>query len=139
MVSRRDVLAVSGTTTIAATAGCSDLLFFLDDGPEDVAEEFVEALNDGDFQAANDLIHPDARIDGAGFAADVLAGYYGIDAVVEAAEMSVEDTNTREESDGQALVAVTVSVDIGFDETEGDVGVELREHDGDWMVWDMIG
>jgi len=86
---------------------------------------------------ANSLIHPDARIDGAGAASQILAGYFGIDVLIETADISIVDSETIEESGEEAVVAVTINVDIGFTEDQGDIGIGMREHD-DWMVLGFV-
>lgn len=109
--------------------------FWMQEGPEDVAEDFIDAIDEGNFSEANDLIHSQATIDGAGVAAQILLGQIGANVALEALDISVADSETVEENDDRAIVRLTVNIDAGIGETEGDVQMEMQQEDGDWRVW----
>lgn len=129
---RRQFLLGTGAVCLAAGAGC---LGFFEDGPDEVAESFVEHLNEGEFEKANTLIHSESTIDGAGQAATLLAAVYGVDSVIETLDISVQDSEIIEETDDEATVAVTVVVDLIVEEAEDTIELDMRTEDGDWRVW----
>ena len=131
-MNRRTLLAGAVTAGTAATAGCLGLF---EDGPDDVAEEFIEHVDDGELAAANELIHEQSTIDGAGQAADLLAAFVGADDTLDALDLSVEETTVVAESDTEARVQLLISVDLILEEVEQAVDVELRDEDGEWRVW----
>lgn len=133
-MNRRTFLCGTAAAGTAALAGCLGLF---EDGPDEVAESFVEALDAGEFAAAEEFLHPASPVDGAGQAADVIAAIYGVDGVVEALDISVEDSRVIAESDDEATVAVTVAVDLVVEEAEGDIPFQMRTDDGDWYVWSV--
>lgn len=131
---RRQFLIGTGTAGTAALAGC---LGFFEEGPDEVAASFVEALDAGEFAEAEEYVHSASPIDGAGQAADVIAAIYGVDGVIDALDISVEDSRVVEEEDDEARVAVTVAVDVVLDEVENDVPLAMQTDDGDWRVWSV--
>ena len=123
-----------GILTLSGLAG--GFYIWAQEGPEENAEAFVEAIGNGDFSAANDLIHPSATIDGAGAAVDLISAWKGVDVIFEVADVSVVGSSVVEESDTEAVVSVSVNVDFQVQETTGDIGVVMREED-DWYVWNL--
>jgi len=109
--------------------------FWIQEGPTDVAEEFINAIDDGDMREANDLIHSQATFGGAGAAADALLGYIGGDLALNSVDISVENSEKVEENDGRAIVRLTLAIDAGFGSTQGDIQMNMRKEDGDWKVW----
>lgn len=133
--SRRAVLL--GGAGLATLAGVW-YVFLRDTGdPADVAAEFVAELDAGNFGVADDLIHPESPLDGAGDAADLVAAVAGVDGIVEALDLSVVDTEVTAESDGEAVVQVTVELDVLVETLTADVPLEMRTDDGDWFVWNV--
>lgn len=132
---RRQFVLTSGTVGVLATAGCLGLF---GDSPADVAESFVKALDAGKFGEADTYIHSESPLDGTGQAVDVIASIYGVDGVVDALDISVEESAVTEETDNEASVRVAVAVDIVVDEIEDEIPFQMRTDDGDWRVW-MVG
>ncbi len=139
--SRRNIVAGTGVLVLIGGVGGAAWWTWnlLNDDPADVAAEFMEALANGNFADANELLHSKATIDGAGTATDLISAVMGVDAIFEVADVSVVDTETVRETDNQAVVRTTLNIDVGLDETQGDVLVELRDDDGDWGVWNIRG
>lgn len=132
---RRTFLVGAGVGCVLGSAGC---LWQSGDGPGDVGEEFIQQLDNGNFDDANDLIHSDSTLDGAGQAADLLAGLYRVDSVIEAIDFSVQDSQVVDKSDGEATVEVTVTVDLLVDEVEDDIPLEMRRDENGWRVWLLL-
>ncbi|NHN60751.1 MULTISPECIES: hypothetical protein [Halorussus] len=116
--------------------------------PEAVATTFLERFGDGEFDEADDLIHPEGPLEGAGDAAmifsliltDVLATL-----VLGAIPIAVTETAIVEESPTKASVEASLDV-AGV--AEIDALVELRPCDDDerdlgdgrrdgWCVWSV--
>jgi hypothetical protein len=100
-----------------------------------VAKNFVNAIDDSDFNRADDLIHPDSPLDGAGEAVDIIAAAAGANAVIDALDISVAQTTLLEEGDTQAVVEVTTEISLVIDDVSIDVPMDMRTSDGDWYVW----
>lgn len=130
---RRTVLAGSAGL-IAGLAGCSGILGDSDGGngepssPAEVARALVEALIEGDVDAANDLIHPDAPAGGVD--QSNVESFQSVDA-------SIEDVAVESRDESTAMVHVVVRAETG----DGESGAitfpfELRKHDGEWLVYE---
>lgn len=132
---RRTFLVGAGVGCAISSAGC---LWQSNDGPGDVAAEFITELTDGNFDEANDLIHSDSTLDGAGQAADLLAGLYGVDSVLGAVDVAVQDTQVVSKSDGEATVEVTTTVDLLVEELEDKIPLEMRQDENGWRVWLLL-
>jgi hypothetical protein len=133
---RRGVLA--GGAGLAALLGGGWFFLLRDtEGPDDVAEEFVVTLDSGEFSAADELIHPDSPLDGAGQAADLLVAVAGFDAAIDALDISVLDSDVTGKGGGEATVDVATEIDLVVDQATVDVPLELRTADGDWYVWSV--
>lgn len=126
MVSRRHYLGGAAALATAATAGCSGILGGGGGSPEGAVQEFYTALNEGDADSANALLHPDGGADEiTQQQADQLSQ----------ADFSVDSTEVVEQGDEQAIVEVTVTMSMmGQEETQSSQ-VELRTHDGQWKIW----
>lgn len=127
---RRRQFIASATTTVAAAsiAGCSGILGSDggSSGPEGAVGAYVDAGAEGDQEALQDAVHPDAPssvVQGAAF-------YTMYESV------SVDSTEVVEEGEGQATVEATIEY-----ETSGESGTdtstfEVRTNeDGDWKVY----
>ncbi|MFC7072821.1 hypothetical protein ACFQJ7_13910 [Halovenus rubra] len=136
--SRREFLAGFGTTFILGSGVVG--WFALPEGsdrPGKPAEDFIEALGERDFSEANELVHSEATIGGAGTAWDVLSESTGADVMYEVRKISFVDSNLIEEGEKRAVVAVTVNIDAGIDETEGDIRLVMRKDNDEWRVWNI--
>jgi hypothetical protein len=113
--------------------------FFLQnqEGPEDAAKEFIKAIDKGNLSDANDLIHSQATVDGAGVASQLLLGQFGGNVALDAIDISVNNAETVEQNDGRASVRLTLNIDAGIGQTEGDIMIEMRKEDGNWRVWNI--
>lgn len=99
-------------------------------GPEAVVRQFVEALDRGDADGVNSLIHPDGQVpplseqDAQEFSQ---------------ADWTVEETEVLEQDDEVAIVRSSITVgapvpDAG--EQTQEMEWELRTSNGEWLVWD---
>ena len=88
---------VLGGAGLAAVLG-GGWFFFLrtGDSPEPVAEEFVAAIDDTNFSRADEFVHPDSPLDGAGTAADLLLAVAGVGRAISAVDISVTETEIAE-------------------------------------------
>jgi len=129
---RRHVVLGLGAAVVASLAGC---LGRFEDDPTEAAEEFVELLNEGEFAAVDELIHPDSPLDGSGQAAALVGGHYGVDDLVEEFEFAIDDSTVVDESGDEATVEVTIFADIVVDVVERELPLEMRQNGGDWLVW----
>ena len=123
MERRKFVTGVVGSTILLT--GC---VGGNDDDLEDVAEEFVSAMDDGDHETVNDLIADDGEMD----------KWEPADAAV-LEEYDVEHTNFEivEEDDDRAEVHMTIRTTN--DVTDAfTVTYELRQVDGEWKFWKGI-
>ncbi|MCL9815307.1 TcaA second domain-containing protein [Natranaeroarchaeum aerophilus] len=59
MVNRRQFITGVATASAAAVAGCSSVPF-ISSGPENAYEEYFEAIQNGDAEAVNEILHPEA-------------------------------------------------------------------------------
>jgi hypothetical protein len=142
---RRDSGGTSRRNLLLGGAGLAAILgggwFFLvrDDGngPSKAAEEFVAALDEGEFSRADELIHPQSPLDGAGDAANALVAVAGIGRAIDAVDVSVTQTEILQRGDGQAVVEATIAVDLLVESIEADVPLDMRTADGDWYVWNL--
>lgn len=111
----------------------------MDDGPDDAAEAFIEAVDDADWSTADDLTHPDSQFDdGTSFAELVLGELPGgalIEFGIDALDITIEELETLEETDEEAAIEATL--DVGVDDLTAEVVIEfdMRTHDGDWHVY----
>jgi len=118
----------------------------MDDDSASVASTFVDRFADGAFDEADELVHPDGPMDGAGDAAllfSVLLTDFLVTLLLQSVPTEVTETTTIEEGPTRASVAVSATI-AGVEAPE--VLVELRRHaddeadphaarHGDWRVW----
>lgn len=119
-------VAIAGLTVAIAGYGSSG-----SDDPEDVVENYFNAIDDGDMDEMESLVHSDSPIQD-GFAEDneLNKGF------LEGLDITVEDTELVEEDDDTAIVEAETTV-VFFGEEVTEVSeVELRTEDGDWRIWD---
>lgn len=138
---RRQFLVTA--TLVASTAGCIGP--FADDGesddgsgeddgggevgdPEEAITRFIQALDEGDLDTVNGMLHPDGN----------LQEIPEEDAnQLEAGELTVESTEVREETEDRAVVRVTIAAQSPEGEERTiEEDWELRPLDGEWRVWD---
>lgn len=129
---RRTFVLGAGAATLAGTAGC---LGFFEDDPTEPAESFLMALDDGEFDEASQYLHSDNPVGDVGTVADLVAGLYSVDDIIDALDFTIEDSSVVEESGDQATVEVTVAVDLLVEELQDTIPMEMRTDDGDWRVW----
>ena len=129
---RRNLIKVAGVVCVTGGAGC---MGFFEDGPDDVAEEFIEHIDDGEFAEADRLIHSDSTVEGAGQAADLIGAIYGVDSVVDALEISVQGSEVLNEDGDAATVRVMVEVHLIVDQLENEIEIDMRQEDGEWRIW----
>lgn len=127
--SRRRYLGATAAVLTAATAGCSGVLGGGDGGsasPDAAVEAYIDAMNEGDADAANALLHPD------GSATEITEQQAQ---ELSQVEFTVESTEVLEQSDGRADVGMTVTMAFGGEENTNRTTVELRTHDGEWKLY----
>ncbi|MFB6074689.1 MAG: zinc-ribbon domain-containing protein [Haloarculaceae archaeon] len=126
-VSRRALLAgAGGGAVILAGGGYLAYTQFLGgagDGPKGTIRRFFSALDDGDVQRANSLIHPDSPVGDVG---SQTASQFA------SADISIEDLTLVSESGDRA----TVRIQLSF----GNLGsrsltYNLRRYQGEWRLY----
>jgi len=98
-----------------------------------VAEEFIEAMNDGDTEEMRESLHEEHESDP--LESETLEEW-------EAYDIAVDDTDVVEEGDDTAVVDVTYSLDTDSEsissESSSTARFELRIDDGEWRVWKLV-
>ncbi|WP_257299796.1 hypothetical protein [Haloarchaeobius sp. FL176] len=128
---RRRAYLTASTLSLTALAGCSGLLGGGNDAgddPEATAVAFIEALNDGDRERANELLHPETpgqevTEEGASQNAEV--------------DINIDDTEVLTSDDDVAEVRVDLTIS-GPDSEQSEshsIVYELRTHDSNWRIW----
>lgn len=134
----RRQLLIGGAGALAAAGG--GWYFFLRDsgGPGAVVEDYVSAINSGDVNEAESLIHEDAPMSGP-------------DGPSEDVDVSVQSTRTVDANVPDAAAYDTVQefqaveVEISFSgevagqevgETDTQVVIVAKNTDGEWKLWD---
>lgn len=114
-------------TTAVATAGLAGCMGVLADSPDEVVEKFYQAANDGDRDAANDLIHSDSP-----------SGEISEEEMsdIENTEITVEETEVVDETDSIAEVQAEITMEQDGDSTTNEMTIELRTEDGDWKIYE---
>ena len=156
MPTRRSVLIGAGVVASSSLAGCSGLMD--SDGPEDAVETYINAGNEGDFEAANEVLHPESTsypIEEGDLPDEVIE-------LAEAEEASLEDAirwqaeRFDQELDGDELGQAVeqrreeieeelegigaddytfVRVLFTDDSTEDETYVVVVEDGGEWLVY----
>lgn len=125
-IKRRPLLALLGAGAVGL--GGYFLLLDDDDSPEGVVVSYFNALNAGDTDAVNDLLHPDAPTD------EVTEEDM---AFIEGIEFTVHSTEVIEEDGDEAVVEADVTFDPEDAPAEEDtLTISLRKHDGEWLIWE---
>lgn len=111
-------------------------------GPADVAKSFIDAVDDADWAAANDLVHSNSLIGDATNVIDLLgdASTTGqiANLAIDELDLQTTDSTVREESGEQAIVDLTVELDIPLaGAANADLQFNMRTEDGDWRVYDI--
>lgn len=124
---------------MAALLGGGAFLFLNQSGPgpDDVAQNFIEEIDDNNLSSADEMIHPDSPLDGAGDAANILVAVAGVGRAIRAVDVSVPEAKVRDKSNGQAIVDATIEVDLVLESVSTAVPLDMRKHDGDWHVWNL--
>lgn len=120
---RREYLTAT-TAAAVAVAGCTE--FTDSDEPDDVTEAYYRALDDGDRERANELLHEESE--------ETLTEETML--LFREMEIEVEETAVLEESDDTAEVRVELTVRIDGDEETNEEVHELRTEDGDWKLYE---
>jgi hypothetical protein len=129
---RRTFVLGAGAAAVTGTAGCLGLF---EDDPTKPAESFIAALDDGEFDEAGQYLHSENPVGDVAAVADLIAGLYSVDDIVDALDFTIEDSSVVAESGDQATVEVTVAVDLVVEELQDTIPLEMRTDDGDWRVW----
>lgn len=134
--SRRTFLVAAGGLAVLIGVG---VVFARQRGvaPDDAAERFIRQVDGGDFGRADELIHPGSPLDGAGDALDLIVAFAGVDAVIDAVDISVVESRVLHQNDNTATVEVTLSIDLLLEDVETDVPLDMRTADGEWHVWNV--
>jgi hypothetical protein len=132
---RRQFIAATGIAVVATLAGCSDDGSDGSDGsgggssgPEGVVEDYTNALDNGDFDQVESLIHSESALSGRFENEEELAR------ALEEADISLDNTEVIEEGDEMAIVEATITGATGEGETDTQE-IELRKEDGDWKIY----
>lgn len=124
---RRDLLKYGLGGVVALAGG-----FFLFDsvlggrGPAETVEQFYVAVDNGNRERANELIHSDSPMEDV----SVLGTVFG-----SAIDITVEQTEVVEKSDDSATVRATLTVSSSGSSETSETDVELRTENGEWKIW----
>jgi cytoskeletal protein RodZ len=132
------MLALGGGAVVAGASGFFvwDTFFAAPSGefsasedPQTTLEEYVGALNQGDFESAEALLH--SAVD-ANLEQEVPAGDAGASLIT----ITIENSSVVEQTDSRAVVEGEIAVDIPLQGTETQQGeMELRKEDGVWKIY----
>ncbi len=141
-VSRRKLLFGGLGLAGAGAGGWYLYQFFGGDDPDAVAEDFVAAADDGDWSEADSLLHSDSMLSDASDVIDIMGQASGAGPILDLAvrELDISTSNSRvvQERDEQAIVELTVTVDIPMiSDLSIDLEFEMRTDDGDWRVFNI--
>lgn len=125
-LNRRQVLGIGGAGVAVVAVG-GFLLLGGSSGPAGTAESFVNALNNGDGQAAADLLHPDSSL--TENRVSQLATLFG------QVDISIQGSEVAQQSDGRAIVEIRASAQ-GQTNT---LRMEMRQTNGEWLVYSFQG
>lgn len=118
-------MAAAAGLAVAGTAGCAGILGGGGSEPESTVKDYVTALDEGDVETANDLVHPDGSVQEIGDeGADML----------EQAEFTLDSTELVEEGEDRAVVEASITTEFMGEEETTDGRFELRTHDGEWKI-----
>ncbi|WP_340101617.1 hypothetical protein [Salinibaculum salinum] len=95
--------------------------------PQETVRQYYAALDNGNEEKANGLIHEDSPVSG---------NSETFISIAEQADLTVQEVEVVDQSDDQATVRVTVHIE--YDTSEEDtqtVTRTLRKSDGMWKLW----
>lgn len=140
---RRSLIVATSSVATVGLAGClggdDDTDDTVGDDPEDVVEAWVGASDNADFDAVQELLHPDGP---------ELEEFEEMDEEereetrddFESVVITIDEMEVVEEDDEEAVVEVEMTFDFDeeepMDEVSDDSTVELRTHDDDWQIWE---
>jgi ketosteroid isomerase-like protein len=139
-MNRRSYFAATGAA-VSSLAGCTDLLGSDSGGDgersdaEQVVVQYYEALNAGDADRLEEVVHSDSP-------QEVFQNFEEVAYIFEDASLTLEETEIVEEGEDRILIDSTYTEESEF--TEGgstartDV-IELRRENGEWKIWDDRG
>ena len=115
------------TGTAVATAGIAGCTGFLKDSPDEVVEQFYQAVDDGDRETANGFIHSDSP-----------QGELSADDMSEFENMSitVDKTEVVNESDDVAEVKTEITIEQDGESFTQEMTYELRTEGGSWKLYE---
>lgn len=122
---RRRQFTASSLVVATGSTGCLALLDIGDD-PEEVVRQFFGALDDGDAEAANELLHDDSPM--GTYSKGSLDNLAGLDVTVEGTALLKETGDTAE-------VRADVRRSNGSESVSMETIVELRTEHGAWKIW----
>jgi hypothetical protein len=96
--------------------------------PVDVTNRYIEAINDGDAQAAWDLLHP-----GSPFKEEFTLSSFTSEIVDTSVKLETWDANEVEVTGDRAEVKVDMTDSDDFD---FEVVFDVRKDGGDWKIYD---
>lgn len=121
-LSRRQVVAAGAG--IAVLGGGAFLL--TGGGPKPTAREFLNALDEGNAEKANSLIHPDSPM------GDV--SKLGL-ALVEEINYEIQSLSVEENTGDEAVVEAELELSKNGRSETSTTMIVLRKHDGEWKVY----
>lgn len=145
-LTRRQMLIGGGGA--AALLGGGWFFFLRDDssGPAGTVESYYSAIDDGDFERAAELTHPDSPERGGATTQEIVQAFeqffseVSID--VESAEVVDEDIpyEAGNYDDVQEFETVEVEATTSFNNQEQTTGTEIvivaKDSDGEWKIWE---
>lgn len=115
----------AATVGMAGLAGCSGILGG-GGGPKKPIQAYVNAINNGNAQKANNQVHPDAT---GGEVTEASLSMF------ESVDFSVQSMSVLENSDGVATVEVTLKASGGGMSETSTSEWEVRQHEGSWLIY----
>lgn len=124
--SRRDLLKYGVGAVGVAGAGWGAYTLFLDRrSPEKTVQQYYEALDEGDVETAESLIHEDSPVQEL---------REPIPTLYEQNDVTVEEVETVEQGDGRATVRTVLS-GASSQQDQQEIEVDLRTENGEWKLW----
>ena len=96
-------------------------------GPAGTVRSFVGALNSGNQEEAEAMVHPDSPQKG-----QLTGSQMGM---LESMEVSVTSTEVLSKTETEATVEATISLGSGSASQESTSTWELRTHEGEWKIY----
>jgi len=113
-----------------------------EDDPDAVAEDFVAATDDADWAEANSLLHSESVLSDASEVVGIMGQASGagpiLDFAIDELDISASNSQVVREEDEQAVVELTVTVDVPVvSDLSIDLEFEMQTDDGDWRVYNI--